>query len=276
MDSYVKYLFVRFKKARLISWARERYIENENRMEEEVKSAYLQCARLLESGQEQEAMKIQDYYKFEPQYDVLFDIIKSFTLKPPNKENMMRLIPLMNEIGVVVTIGDDELSFVGAGLNFSVFRFSEVEPDMLNILGDIETTARGGKCHPYSILTAMSYNKCKEFTTHFVTGRVYQLSEKFKYLHSWVEISDGEHECVIDASKNIFMKKEPYYELNHVEEVQKVPASDIVTDYSMIRKLTDYNNIVAKVYYENADNGRFLYNTLVKRGEIVENQPNQN
>ena len=104
MDSYVKYLFVRFKKARLISWARERYIESENRMEEEVKSAYLNCAKLLESGQEQEAMKIQDYYKFEPQYDIIFEIIKSFTLKPSNFEKMVTLIPIINNIGVEVVV----------------------------------------------------------------------------------------------------------------------------------------------------------------------------
>ena len=43
-------------------------------------------------------------------------------------------------------------------------------------------------------------------------------------------------------------------------------------DYDLIRKLTDYDDYAVKVYYENPERGRKLYEKLVEIGEIVENK----
>lgn len=129
---------------------------------------------------------------------------------------------------------------------------------------------------PYGVLTALCYRNNKNFETHFVTGRIYQLSPKAKYLHSWVEISDKKEEFVIDPTRNAVYSKEAFYYINHVGETARVHSKVLSEDYDMIRTLTDYDNYAVKVYYENPEKGRVLYKKLVSIGAIEEAPQKQN
>lgn len=273
MDSYIKYICKRFDVAKLKYWAKKRYYDSEMRHQEEVYNAYVNYFDYIKNNKSEQAENINNEYKFDFRNYIIWEMVKNFTLKPTNVQNLEILISILNEIGINFIINENELSILDDNLNFYVMRFSEVEPNILHYLKDIEKSSRAGKCHPYSVLTAKLFDSNQEFTTQFVTGQVYHLSEKSSYMHSWVEVFDGENECVIDPAKNVFMLKKPYYEINHVKEIQKINSSEIVQDYEMIRNLASFDNYLVKVYYENADNGRFLYQTLLQKGIVFESQP---
>ena len=271
--NFVRFPFIKFEKAKLYSWAKEFYIDSENRAEREVKEAYRECAKYIEQGNHQKAEELRLIYDFQPQYDIVFELMKNFTLKEPNDEVHETYASILEQAGYNVENDDKTLKIHDDGKVIEIERFSDLEPNILKILPDIDKPERGGKCHPYSVLTAVMYKNKTEFNTHLVTGRIYQLSHKFKYLHSWVEISRDGKFYVIDPSKNLVIDRDSYYEINHVQGTERISARQVSEDYKMIRRLTDYDGYIAKVYYENRANGLKLYRRLVSLGEISESQP---
>lgn len=271
--NFVRFPFIKFEKAKLYSWAKEFYIDSENRAEREVKEAYRECSKYIEQGNHQKAEELRLIYDFQPQYDIVFELMKNFTLKEPNDEVHETYATILEQAGYSVEIDDKTLKIHDDGKVIEIERFSDLEPNILKILPDIDKPERGGKCHPYSVLTAMTYKNKSEFDTHLVTGRIYQLSHKFKYLHSWVEISGNGKTYVIDPSKNLVIDRDSYYEINHVQGTERISAKQVSEDYKMIRRLTDYDGYIAKVYYENRANGLKLYRRLVSLGEISEAEP---
>ena len=271
--NFVRFPFIKFEKAKLYSWAKEFYIDSENRAEREVKEAYRECAKYIEQGNHQKAEELRLIYDFQPQYDIVFELMKNFTLKEPNDEVHETYATILEQAGYNVEIDDKTLKIHDDGKVIEIERFSDLEPNILKILPDIDKPERGGKCHPYSVLTAVMYKNKTEFDTHLVTGRIYQLSHKFKYLHSWVEISRDGKTYIIDPSKNLVIDRDSYYEINHVQGTERISANQVSEDYKMIRRLTDYDGYIAKVYYENRANGLKLYRRLVSLGEISEAEP---
>ena len=273
MNSFVRFPFIRFKKAEAHEWAKETYIDSEKRKQQEAIAAYLECAKLIAAGEQEKGMDIQKEYYFEPHYNILFDLIRAYTVKNPNYDLITKLVNELKIADIKVIVGERLLCVEADDLNFFVQRFSEVEPNIKRILPELETYDRKGRCHPYSVLTAMYYSGRSDLKAEMVTGRIYQLSNKADYLHSWVEVDNGYQVLVVDAAKNIVMPKAAFYEIHHVKETERVSAETVAKDYKMIKKLTDYDEYLVKVYYENAKNGRNLYKKLIKMGEI---QPEPN
>ncbi len=272
--NFVRFPFVRFEKAMLYNWAKEFYIDSENRAEKEVKEAYKKCAEYIEEGNQEKVDELRLIYDFQPQYDIIFELMKNFTLKEPNEMTHQTYAGILESAGFRVVCDNGTLQiFDDENNEIKMKKFSDLEPQIFKVLPDIDKPERGGKCHPYSVLTTLLYKNNKEFEAYLVTGRIYQLSHKFKYLHSWVEITVGDKTYVVDPSKNLIIEKDAFYEINHVAGTEKIHSSIVAEDYKMIRKLTDYDGYVAKVYYESRHNGLKLYRTLVKMGEISESQP---
>lgn len=275
-NSFVKFPFIRFEKSKLHDYVYAIYIDGETRREKEVRDAYVECAKFIEEGNQEKVDELREKYNFEPQYDVTFELVKNFTLKKPDLETHRTYAEILENAGMKVEMSDTALKIVCDEDEYKFMRFSDLEPGILSVLSDIDTVERGGKCHPYSVLTALAYNKFKEYETYLVTGRIYQLSNQAKYLHSWVEVTDEYGTAIIDASKNLVTDKKSYYEINHVDETERISSEQVEIDYKMLRRLTDYDSYVAKVYYENRKRGLWLYQKLVKLGEISEAQPASN
>ena len=271
--NFVRFPFIKFEKAKLYSWAKEFYINSENRAESEVKEAYKLCGKYIEEGNHEKAEELRVIYDFQPQYDIIFELMKNFTLKEPNAEVHRTYAEILESAGCRIETDGEVLKIFDEEKVIVAKKFSNLEPHILKILPDIDRPERGGKCHPYSVLTAMMYKNNADLKTHLVTGRIYQLSHKFKYLHSWVEVVVGDTVYVIDPSKNLVIDRNSYYEINHVQGTERISAVQVDEDYKKIRKLTDYDGYISKVYYENRANGLKLYKKLVKLGEISEAEP---
>lgn len=85
----------------------------------------------------------------------------------------------------------------------------------------------------------VSYNTIN-LSTHLymdnkvVSGFVYGISSKSKYLHSWIETKlDGE-DVVIDYSMNTIMNREGYYNLRKAEPISKITKSKLMEDGKVV------------------------------------------
>ena len=276
--SFVRYIGLRFKKARLHSWAKEKYVNAENRNEAYVRMNYQKMSDLNNMSQE-EFNSILNEFNFEPHYFLIIQMLNEFTLQEPNFHIINHSAELFRNAGAKISYNENSFEFELESLKFKAIKLSQYFPAVIAYLPDIETRNRTGKCHPYSAVAARLLESVRDdnkFNIYLVTGRIYQLSNKSKYLHSWVELEDGEKTFVIDPTKNLVIDRNAYYEINHVQNPEKINSKDLIRDYNKIKKLTEYDEYLVKVYYENAENGRILYDTLVERGEIEESQPNSN
>ena len=268
-NNFIKFPFIRFKKSNVVRWVASKYFDSEVNRQMQVNQAYEACAKCIELGDDAALERIQSKYEFEPQFDLMNEAIKAITLKNPELHLFYSCVELLSEAGIVFELNQNKITVTAEDEVFDVYKFSAVEPQIKNKINDLEEKTRSGKCHYYSELVALYYLD-KNIETEFVTGRIYQLSKVANYLHSWVEIKYGEKTYVIDASKNIVIDKDLYYSINHVEEPERIPAKVLKQDIPMIRKLAGVDYRLAKVYYDNADNGRRLYNELIHMGEIKE------
>lgn len=268
MNSFIKIPYIKFKKSCLHNWAKRKYISSENKKQDKVDTALKKCATLYSQGREGAAMRLKDEYSFDPVTNTLYNLIKFFTYREVDNIAISNMIESLKECGIDVEIKGNALYISSEDLNFRVVKFSKYEPRILATLKDIEEPSRGGKCHPYGVVTTLCYANNKNFETHFVTGRIYQLSPKAKYLHSWVEISDSKDVFVIDPTRNAVYPKDAFYYINHVGDTVRLHSSEVRKDYDMIRALTDYDDYAVKIYYENPERGRNLYKKLISSGAI--------
>lgn len=276
--NFVRYIGLRFKKSRLHSWAKEKYVNAENRAEDYVRINYKKLSDLSKFSAEELSL-IQNEFNFEPHYFLIMQMINEFTLKEPNFDILNYNAELFRSVGAKVDFNENCFNFEFDDLKFRALKLSQFFPQVMTVLTDIETRNRAGKCHPYSVVVANFLESTRDddkYKIHLATDRIYQLSNKSKYLHSWVELEDGEKTFVIDPTKNLVIDRNAYYEINHVQNPEKIDSKTLLYDYKKIRKLTEYDEFLVKVYYENAENGRILYDTLVERGEIDESAPMSN
>ena len=272
---FVRYIGLRFKKARLRSWAKEKFVDAENRAETYVRMQYSKMKNLSLMTDE-EFNAIQNEFNFEPHYFLIMQILNEYTLKSPNHDVINQNVELFKKLGAKINYDDVCFEFELENLKFMAIKLSNYFPYIMTYLTDIETRDRHGKCHPYSVVVATLLERLRgnnKYKVFLATDRIYQLSKKSRFLHSWVEIEEGENAFVIDATKNLVIDRNAYYEINHISKPERVNSIQLAQDYKKIRKLTEYDDYLVKVYYENAENGRILYDALVERGEIDESAP---
>ncbi len=277
-EGYIRYIGLRFNKTKLYNWAKRRYVEEETQADKRVREEYSKMKDISQLSPEEYA-KIQNEFNFEPQYYLLMNMIEEFTLADSNFESINATASLFDGLASIM-YDNNYFSLTAEDASFTAKKLSHEFPEIKKYLTDIEKPNRIGRCHPYSVVLVALLakdnhgdNSCK---ISLATDRIYQLSHKAKILHSWVEVEIDGKVFVLDASKNLIIDKDAYYEICHVNEPEKVDSIQLLKDYKMIRRLTDYDEYLVKVYYENAANGRLLYKTLVEKGEILENAPASN
>lgn len=274
MKNFIKIPYIKFRKSWLHNWAKWKYITQENKKQDKAKKEYMKYTSLVLAGKEKDAKECNDKFSFDPLAYILSTLISEFTYKKINKDNFEPLVQALAGAGISVQIISDIMFISSNEFSFCVKKLSLFEPRIKDKLKDIEIEDRSGKCHPYGVVTTLYFDKLDEYETKLVTGRIYQLTPKAKYLHSWVEIKDKDNTFVVDPTKNAVYLKDIFYDINHVGEVAVLSADDVKRDYDIIKSLTDYDNYAVKVFYENPERGRTLYKKLVSAGEIVEIKEN--
>ncbi len=111
-------------------------------------------------------------------------------------------------------------------------RFSEVCPQMLELLPELENDGRMGQCFrmAYEIMRNLK-NNCQ-----IVTGYVFGYTDKSKFLHSWIEIKLRGKTYVIDGTNNLLIDKTGYYNIRHAIPITKISRKTFESD---IRKHKD-------------------------------------
>ena len=277
-NELIGYLGKDFQKEKLIRWAKFKYYEEEYCSNERVRNAYVKLKDIGDFSSS-EAIELIHEYDFEPHYDLIMKMLTEFTFSNPDYELIDNAVDAFRDSNIHVIYDSKMLIFNAADLSFTAEKLSNRYPEILRFLDDIETRERQGKCHPYSLLLALDLqmNGLSEyFDVHLVTDRIYELSRKSKFLHSWVEIENGNIALVFDPTRNLVVDRDVYYEICHVKTPEKVKSKQLVEDFPKVRKLLEYDSFLVKVYYENAEDGRMLYDKLVEFGEIKENQPCSN
>lgn len=159
--------------------------------------------------------------------------IETFTRKE-SPEEKDRLLNGLNKIDWVksVKVENGVLQIDTEKESLVVALISEVMngyQDDLRLL----TSGRKGFCHTDSIKMCRQY----EQDSNVVTGYIYGLSNKAKYLHSWVEFESNKKEFVADYTMNAVMNKKGYYMLKHAEVLSKVSNKQLKEDWKILGQL---------------------------------------
>ena len=115
--------------------------------------------------------------------------------------------------------------------NILVIKLSELIPETTHD-GNLGNWERHGKCHDMSHSISLRLG----IPNDLVTGYVRTVSDKTKFLHSWVEFSDGEKEYAIDYTMNVMMNKKGYYFLRKCEEICRINDTDVLFDLDIFSR----------------------------------------
>lgn len=115
----------------------------------------------------------------------------------------------------------------------AVNRMSDVVNGFTGDLRLLSRSARKGQCHHDSIIMARMF----EQEIFVVTGYVYGLTDKAKFLHSWVELEEEGKQLVADYTMNAIMNKDAYYMIQHAQELTRVSNKQIKEDWKILGQL---------------------------------------
>ena len=87
------------------------------------------------------------------------------------------------------------------------------------------------------------------------TARLNPLSKKMRFLHSWVEVDQGDNVLCIDFTRNLIMNRDAYYKFYDVDkDVSSVSAGTIKQDIDLIEYGCNKHNCFVKFYLDDRDN----------------------
>ena len=194
--------------------------------------------------------------------------LDSFTDKTVPKKEKRRLLNALTSIDYIdsVKIEKSQVSIDGEKFKVRAFRLSDCT-DALKDDKDIETRDRKGKCHIKSMEISLLFGQDNDV----VTGYVYGMSDKAKYLHSWVEFKNpNDVEFVIDYTQNIIINKEAYYYIKHAEPLSRISRENLVKDREKIyNKLNKIGTINIKEYLTFRDE---LFKDMERHKKIFEDE----
>ena len=175
------------------------------------------------------------------EYDI-YTIIQQLTISDAVGEKREELLNRLRKNEKVKSVRDDgaavEIETTEGKISFA--KLSEVLP---GLKGDkeLETWNRMGKCHHKS----MELSESVGMPNDVVTGYVYLISDKTKFLHSWVECNKTRKvPLVADYTLNVLMNRDGYYYLRKAEPLTRVSDQDIKRDQERFSHL----NLEPKAY----------------------------
>ncbi|MBP3581732.1 MAG: hypothetical protein J6J33_03155 [Clostridia bacterium] len=188
-------------------------------------------------------------------------VIKNFTFSSVTEERKNSLAERLIKDGHIVSaeINDDSVQFVKPnGTNITFVPLTQIFPN-LRYKKELESDERSGRCHQGSLnLSQFEF----DFEHSVVTGDTYNLSNKSKYLHTWIETTLGGEEIVIDYTMNAAINKAAYYEFMHAKPINTISGENVKHDIP----------IVLTSKYGNTDNRMYLLFRDEMMAEI-ENKP---
>ena len=116
-------------------------------------------------------------------------------------------------------------------------RLSDLIPD-LNDDNNLGNWDRQGKCH----IMAKEISSRIGIPNEIVTGYVHGMADKARFLHSWVEFSEGDNDYVIDYTMNVVMNKSGYYFIRHAQDLCRIKDSDILSDWELFSQFDGLNS----------------------------------
>ena len=173
--------------------------------------------------------------------------LDSFTDKTVPEKEKLRLLNDLKNIEYIDSVKVDKLKVSIKGKDFKLiaFRLSDCIEELKEDK-NIETKNRKGKCHVKSMEISLRLG----YQNDIVTGYIYGLSNKAKYLHSWVEFKNLKNmEFVIDYTENIIINKNAYYMLRHAEPLSRISREELAKDRNLIyKRLNEIGSINIKEY----------------------------
>lgn len=183
-------------------------------------------------------------------YDILYTI-NEWTKKTTSEEEKNKLIERVSKqedvIEIKIEINDKlkipQLIIKRRDVEIKVIQFSELVPDSMQLLADLEDDSRKGTCFTKAYDIALNLGIKNEI----VTGYCYGYTDKSKFLHSWIETKLKGEEIVIDGTLNAIFNKEGFYKLRHIEPITRISNETLESDVK--KYLQSFKTISPEVYY---------------------------
>ena len=127
----------------------------------------------------------------------------------------------------------------------TLLPLTEAIPKAKEVYPVLETIARANTCFSNSLNISLSLSNRDN---DVVTGIIHGLTDKSKYLHSWVETNLFGEDVVIDFTMNAIINKEGYYQFRHAEEIERINGKTIVEDSKNYGNMLDALDAHAALY----------------------------
>ncbi len=137
------------------------------------------------------------------------------------------------------------------------------------IIAELGSMERKHKCHEMSRVIA---HLMPDEACDIVTGNAFELCDKGKYLHSWVEMElEGINFCA-DYTQNLLVDKESYYKIHHIDErdICRISNDVLKREDNIFRALTSVNAWYSKMYLADRETALKWYEIELQRGTITE------
>ena len=201
---------------------------------------YEQFYNLAENGEyeklEEHLNSAKELYLDEEQ---IYKAIFTFTLSTVTEEKKIRLLGQLKNIEWIQSVeaSDTEIKITTNTGIIKVRTLTDVFPSLQED-PYIQTYERLGRCHEASLAISEGLG---DIQNYIVTGYVFALSDKSKYVHSWIELVVNGEEVVIDYTLNAIMNKEGYYKIRHVKDISKISSCDVKNDKAILNKIGNFD-----------------------------------
>lgn len=260
----------KYTKLDIKNWLKERYVVPEKEASEATDKMYYKYGQLLSSKKWLMAELLNRIYNFKIINFLIHDLFKNCSRNEVDfdKNVILSLVDGLNAFDTNVEFNGNKILVKSKSITLEAEIFSKREPNIKLLLPKIETVERCRYCHYNSIQTALYMDYCKNVLNKIVTGNVYDLSYKSRYLHSWVEFSENNKDMVLDPTQNIIIEKNQYYKLMHVRKTHNLSSNQIKADIDFINAIIDFDPLFLKVYLTDRMNANQLYNSIKELKEI--------
>lgn len=183
-------------------------------------------------------------------YVILYTInaITKATTTLEEKKNLLKRVSRQEDVKEIKIEQSDkfnipQLIILKEDYEIRVMQLSELIPEAMEVLPDLESDERMGTCFAKAYDIALNLG----IPNDIVTGYCYGYTDKSKFLHSWVETKYKGEEIVIDGVLNSIINKDGYYKLRHIEPLTRI--SDQTLNSDIEKYLLSLGTITPEIYY---------------------------
>lgn len=160
----------------------------------------------------------------------------------------------------ILTSGRDSLTIFSYEDNDIPIRtITSVFPQFDERIPILKSHVRSGKCHELSLDIALAFKG----DAKVITGAMYTIHPNEMFLHSVVEkVIDGEA-YILDATRNMVMRKSDYYTTFHVQPLCEISNKRLREDWKDLSILRAINSEYLKLYLSNRVEAMTLLSDII-------------